>query len=82
MKYRHTTIQTLTTMRTVNSIVTQYFAQPWFRHGPISLETEPLLTNQQDEVLIYVESACTMIYDMRRSSTTQDVFVSPSSFLR
>ena len=82
MKYRHTTIQTLNIMRTVNSIVTQYFAQPWFRHGPISLETEPLLTAQQDEVLIYVESACTMIYDMRRSSTTQDVFVSLSTFYR
>lgn len=75
-------IQTLITMRTVNSIVTQYFSQPWFTHGPVSLDTEPLLTAQQDEVLVYVEAACTMIYDLRRSGTTQDVLVSLSTFYR
>nr|ULG00009.1 MAG: hypothetical protein [Marnaviridae sp.] len=82
MKYNEPAITTLITMRTVNSIVTQYFAQPWFTHGPVSLQTEPLLTSQQDELLVYVESACTMIYDLRRSATTQDVLVSLSTFYR
>lgn len=82
MKYNEPTVTIFLTMRTVNSIVTQYFAQPWFTHGPVSLQTEPLLTSQQDEILVYVESACTMIYDLRRSATTQDVLVSLSTFYR
>lgn len=69
-------------MRTANDIVTKSFSKPWFTHGPVSLQTEPLLDDQQDEVLVYVESACTMIYDLRRSGTTQDVLVSLSTFYR
>ncbi|APG79000.1 hypothetical protein [Changjiang picorna-like virus 1] len=69
-------------MHTMNSIITHSFSKPWFTHGPVSLQTEPLLTSQQDEVLVYVESACTMVYDLRRSATTQDVLVSLSTFYR
>lgn len=67
---------------TMNSIVASSFSKPWFTHGPVTLQTEPLLTSQQDEVLVYVESACTMVYDLRRSATTQDVLVSLSTFYR
>ena len=75
-------IQTLINMRTANDIVTKAFTKPWFTHGPVSLETEPILTDQHDEVLVYIESVGTMIYDLRRSSTTQDVLVSLSTFYR
>lgn len=82
MKARPHYLPHLTSMRTANDIVVKAFTKPWFSHGPRSLETEPLLSDQQDEVLVYIESVGTMIYDLRRSATSQDVLVSISTFYR
>lgn len=52
----------------------------WYE--PESLERSPLLSPEQDEFLVYVEAAGTLVFDLRRSFLVTDVFVSFATFYR
>ena len=45
-------------------------------------DTKAFVTPQQDEILLYCESALTLTYDLRRSTNVADVTVSFCSFFR
>lgn len=47
-----------------------------------SYQTSPIVTRQQDEILLYCESSLTLLYDLKRSSTVTDVSLSLGSFFR
>lgn len=51
----------------------------WRQQNPHSLS---ILTPRQEEVLVYVEAAGTLLYDLRRSFEVSDVIVSFSTFYR
>lgn len=55
---------------------------PLLRRGSPSYNTAPMLTRQQNEMILYVESVGTLIYDLRRSDTTTSVIISFGSFFR
>lgn len=50
--------------------------------GPASYKTQALLTETQEEALLYLEAAATLLYDMKRSSGKQAILVSFGTFFR
>nr|ULF99923.1 MAG: hypothetical protein [Marnaviridae sp.] len=51
-------------------------------HDPPSLNSLPFITKDNDEIFVYVESAMTLLYDLKRSTTVTGVTISMCSFFR
>lgn len=50
--------------------------------GNASYATQPMLTESQEDALLYLEAAATLLYDMKRSSGKKAILVSFGTFFR
>lgn len=74
----HSLLAASTVQRKFNVIM----HSPLLSQGSPSYNHMPLLTKQQDEFLLYVESAGSLIYDFRRSDSVTAIVISLGSFFR
>lgn len=69
-------------MHTLNKLLISGLSKPLTFSGPATHESQPLLTNSQEEALLYLEAAATLLYDMKRSNDAKAIFVSFGTFFR
>lgn len=69
-------------VRTLHDVLWDKLERPMLSSGRSSYATAPLITPQQDEFILYVECAATLLYDMKRSNSATDIVVSCSTFFR
>lgn len=69
-------------MVSLHQLLVDGLNKPLTYAGPRSYESQPLLNEQQEEALLYLEAAGTLLYDMKRSSDAKAILVSFSTFFR
>jgi len=69
-------------MHTVQKSFKRALNSPLTRSGPPTYLTQHVLTPSQDEFLLYVESAGTLLYDIKRSDSVMGVVITFSTFFR
>lgn len=69
-------------MHTVQRSFKRKLNAPLLRSGPSSYATQHVLTPSQDEFLLYVESAGTLLYDIKRSDSVMGMVITFSTFFR
>ncbi len=71
-------------MAVLSTMITRSFNTAWFGQGVFqqTYESQSLLSEQQHEILLILESSGALVYDLRRSTSIKDVLVSFSNFYR
>lgn len=69
-------------MHTVQRFTRSILNSPLTHSGPPSHNSKHVLTPSQDEFLLYIESAGTLLYDIKRSNSVIGVVITFSTFFR